>query len=66
MTSKRSTTRKKEQPEHLIHVEEYLLTRDDVMEEVKAGFRIFVRGKAYQYGKAEFDKLFDEYFKREI
>lgn len=60
-------TRKKEVsgPTKLIHIDEFLATNDS-REEVKSGFRIFMRGRSYQYSYKDFEKELENYFKREI
>jgi len=57
---------KKKEPSTLIHVDVYLASRRDVRPEVKAGFKIFMRGKSYQYSFLDFDKELENYFKRKI
>jgi len=57
---------KKKEPSTLIHVDVYLATKTDVRQEVKAGFKIFMRGRSYQYSLLDFDKELAKYFKRKI
>lgn len=62
-------TRKKKTDEPIqppIHLEEYLASRSDISEAVKAGFRIFMRGKQYQKGFDDFDKELKNYFNRKL
>ncbi|MNW28253.1 hypothetical protein D3C74_50750 [compost metagenome] len=59
-----STDEKETQPISYIHIDEYLLTRPDLRREVKAGFRVFMKGRSYQLSREDFDKEVQNYFKQ--
>jgi len=59
--------RKREEKElSLVHIDEYLALKSDLRPEVKAGFRVYMTGKGYQYGMEAFDVELENYFKRKI
>lgn len=49
-----------------IHLDEFFSTKTDLKEEVKAGFRVYMRGRSYQKSFADFEKELENYFKRDI
>jgi len=49
-----------------IHLDEFFSTKPDLKEEVKAGFRVYMRGRSYQKSFADFEKELENYFKRDI
>ncbi len=59
-------SRKKAKEVSLVHIDEYLALKDDLRPEVKAGFRVFMEGKGYQYGMEAFDSELENYFKRKL
>lgn len=49
-----------------IHLEEFFASKPDIREEVKAGFRIFMRGRSYQKSFSDFEKELEKYFDRDL
>lgn len=49
-----------------IHIDEFLMTKFDLRDEVQAGFRVFMRGKSYQNSFDDFEKELKAYFDRKI
>lgn len=64
--NKPKSNKKENNPITYVHVDEFLLTRNDLSPEVKAGFKVYMKGRQYQHSFEGFEKALKEYFNRKI
>lgn len=66
MTEKKAVENKQLIYDLPYHIDEYFNLHPEIKDGVKAGFRVYMRGKVYQNSLSDFDKHLEEYFKRKI
>lgn len=57
---------KETQPISYIHIDEFLMSNPDIRPEVKAGFRVFMKGRTYQTSYEAFQEELQKYLTRKI
>lgn len=62
---KKATNNTQTKKETWVHIDNYLVTLD-ARDEVKQGFRIYMRKQAYQKSYEAFDEHFEKFLKRKI
>lgn len=65
MTKKEKHTQEAH-PVNYVHIDEFLLTKNDISPGVKAGFKVHMKGKTYQTSFEAFEKELEKYQKRKI
>lgn len=60
-SEKETVVEKETQPISYIHIDEFLQIRTDLRPEIKAGFKVSMKGRSYQHSMGDFEKELELY-----